>query len=652
MVEKIHLLIKNLKNIFNNHKYLSYFVIGSALNGYLLRIITYKQYFSVLPFLGDLFITLVFCIPYLFIKKEHKNKYILCLVIISGLICFCNAIYYNYYNSFASITFLSLIFVNYDTGGTNVTKNIINVSMFFTLLFPLIMIIIYFKKYKNKVSDNTKSEKKTLMYFTLAILLIMVSFLRSVDYSRLHTQWNREYLVSRFGIYIYQFNDIIKSIEPSISPLLGSDQAYLNFKEYYKDRPKNKENEYTNKYAGKNIIAIHYESMQQIAMNTKFNDKEVTPVLNKLAREGLYFNNFYSQVSAGTSSDTEFTFSTSLMPVNSGTVFIYHADKTYISIPKLLKEKGYYPFSMHANNGVFWNRKVMHKNLGYDILYDRSSYNIDEVIGFGLSDKSFYTQIVPMIKEISDQKSPFYATIITLSNHTPFSETDKFGEFKVTKKIGNKEYPYMENTKLGNYFKSAHYADEQLGLFINLLDKSGLLDNTVLVIYGDHDARLSKSEFNRLINYDYETNDIYDEDDPRYQELDYYWYEINRKVPLVIWTKDNKEEKVIDTPMGMYDVMPTLGNMFGFNNPYALGHDIFNTDDNIVVFPNGNWLTNSVYYNAGKGEYKLLKDSILTDSYIDDRNEYTKNLLTVSNDIIIYDLIKKDLMKEKGYIKE
>ena len=103
--------------------------------------------------------------------------------------------------------------------------------------------------------------------------------------------------------------------------------------------------------------------------------------------------------------------------------------------------------------------------------------------------------------------------------------------------------------------------------------------------------------------------------------------------------------------MGMYDVMPTLGNMFGFNNPYALGHDIFNTDDNIVVFPNGNWLTNSVYYNAGKGEYKLLKDSILTDSYIDDRNEYTKNLLTISNDII-YDLIKKDLMKEKGYIKE
>ena len=651
-MKKIKALLKNLRDIFNQNRYLFYYLIGCALNGYFLRIITFKQYFSVVAFLGDIFISLIFCIPYLFLSKKYKNTYILALVIVAGITCFCNAIYYNYYNSFVSITFLSLIFVNYDTGGTNVTKNIINVPMFFTLVFPLLMIYLYIKKYKKETYESTPIGKKVFALSITLVLLLMVLLLKPVDYSRLHTQWNREYLVSRFGIYIYQFNDIIKSIEPSISPLLGSDQAYLSFKEYYKDKEGPKKNEYTDKYLGKNIIVIHYESMQQVAMNTKFNGKEVTPVLNKLAKEGIYFNNFYSQVSAGTSSDSEFTFSTSLMPVNSGTVFIYHADKTYVSTPKLLKEKGYYAFSMHANNGVFWNRKVMHKNLGYDVLYDRSTYVIDETIGFGLTDKSFYKQSVPIIKEISTEKSPFYATIITLSNHTPFSETDKFGEFKTTKTVNGKEYPYMEDTKLGNYFKSAHYADEQLGLFINLLDKNGLLDNTVLVIYGDHDARIPNSEYNRFINYDYETDSTYDEDDPRYQELDYYWFEMNRKVPLVIWTKDKKEATVVDKPMGMYDVMPTLGNMFGFYNPYALGNDIFSIEDNIVVFPNGNWLTNSIYYNAGKSEYKLLKDSVLTDSYIDDRNEYTKKLLTTSNDIIIYDLIKRDIMKEKGYVKE
>ena len=55
--------------------------------------------------------------------------------------------------------------------------------------------------------------------------------------------------------------------------------------------------------------------------------------------------------------------------------------------------------------------------------------------------------------------------------------------------------------------------------------------------------------------------------------------------------------------MGMYDVMPTLGNMFGFYNKYALGHDIFNhLDDNVVVFPTGNWLTNKVYYKMLSGK--------------------------------------------------
>ena len=63
--------------------------------------------------------------------------------------------------------------------------------------------------------------------------------------------------------------------------------------------------------------------------------------------------------------------------------------------------------------------------------------------------------------------------------------------------------------------------------------------------------------------------------------------------------------------MGMIDMLPTLGNMFGFKSDYALGHDIFSIkDDNIIVFPNGSFLSNKMYYNNSKGEYKLLKEGI------------------------------------------
>ena len=231
-----------------------------------------------------------------------------------------------------------------------------------------------------------------------------------------------------------------------------------------------------------------------------------------------------------------------------------------------------------------------------------------------------------------------------LSNHTPFSDTEKYGDFAVDMKEGDVTYPYMEGTKLGNYFKSLHYADEALGEFINELDANGLLDNTVIVLYGDHDARLPRQDYNRLYNYNPETNDVKDEDDPTYTEYDNYQYELGRKVPFIIWTKDMAGTDLnmeIDNVAGMYDVMPTLGNMFGFYNKYALGHDLFNIkDENIVVFPNGNFVTNSVYYNSQKNEYLSLDNSAVNEDYIKEKSAYTEKLLNVSNNIIVFDLLK------------
>ena len=459
----------------------------------------------------------------------------------------------------------------------------------------------------------------------------------------------------RFGIYIYQANDVITSIQPKINSMFGYETANNNFNEYFKDKSDSAEtNEYTGIFEGKNVIVIHAESMMKNAMDLDFNGIEVTPTLNRLANEGMFFSNFYSQVSVGTSSDSELTFNTSLMPTKNGTAFVSYSDRVYNSTPKFLKEKGYYTFSMHANNADFWNRRKMHKTLGYDKFISKVDYKVtkDNIIGLGLSDKEFFTQSIPMIQQINEENEKWYGLLIMLSNHTPFSDVDKYGEFPVdiketiTNEDGTEEevvYPYMEGTKLGNYFKSIHYADGALGEFIEQLDQAGLLENTVLVLYGDHDARLPRKEYNRLYNYDKETDGIKSSDDPDYKEYDSYQYEIGRRVPFIIWTKDMKGtslNKEITNVMGMYDVMPTLGNMFGFYNKYALGHDIFNIkENNIVVFPNGNWVTNKMYYNSQKAEYLPLSEEVITEEEISKNSEYANNLLDVSNNIIVFDLL-------------
>jgi hypothetical protein len=95
--------------------------------------------------------------------------------------------------------------------------------------------------------------------------------------------------------------------------------------------------------------------------------------------------------------------------------------------------------------------------------------------------------------------------------------------------------------------------------------------------------------------------------------------------------------------MGMYDVMPTIGNMLGFYNKYALGHDIFNIkENNVVVFPNGNWVTNKVYYNSQKEAYLSLSDEAITEEEITYYTEYANKLLDVSNNMIVFDLLNED----------
>ena len=360
------------------------------------------------------------------------------------------------------------------------------------------------------------------------------------SWARLFKLWNRESVVMSYGIYFYQLDDFIQSLTPQITNLFGHDNALKSVTDYYEENKREKtSNQFTGIFEGKNVIVIHAESMQTFPMNLKFNDQEVTPNMNKLASEGIFFSNFYSQVGVGTSSDAEFTFNTSLMPSTSGTVFVNYFNRTYVSIPQLLKEKGYYTYSMHGNTGDFWNRNTMHKNLGYDKFYSKDSYVIDETIGLGLSDKSFFSQSVEIMKEVKEnEEGPFYTLLITLTNHTPFSDLELIDEFPTTidVQIGNQTITreYLNNTTMGNYLRSVHYADEAIGEFIEKLDKEGLLENTVLIIYGDHDARLEYNDYNLLYNYDPISDRILTEEDEGYVTYNKYTYELDKKVPFIV----------------------------------------------------------------------------------------------------------------------
>lgn len=659
MKDRFKKIISKLSIYLKTNKLFFVFVLTSVGNATLLRFLTVQNYFEIKPLLADTGAVLLIGAFGYFFKPKNQFKYYFTWSIIFTFLCIVNSMYYTNYLSYASVSLLATSLQVVDVGDAVVQK-VMEVKDFSYLwqIVAMIFVHLYLKKkgYYNYVKDIEVGKVRALNTIVASLIVFgfFISTLTGLDISRFGKQWNRTYLVMNFGLYTYQANDIFVSFKTKISPLFGYDEAAKEFREYYENRnsePK-KTNQYTDILKGRNVIAIHAESIQNFTLHTTFNGEEVTPNLNRLASEGLYFSNFYAQESVGTSSDSEFTFLTSLMPASSGTVAVSYWDRDYSTSLKYLKEMGYYNFSMHANNGTFWNRNMIHPKYGYDkFFYYTKDYKIDEVMGMGLSDKSFFRQSVPKIKEISENNQNFYGTMIMLTNHTPFSaasEVDFDVDYKyekINEETGEKETvsaPFLEGTTLGDYFKTVHYADSAIGQFIDDLDDAGLLDNTVIVIYGDHDAKIKKSEYLYYYNYDPYTDSVLDEDDPNYKDMDYYDYELNRKVPFIIWTKDKKVQGEVTDAMGMYDASPTLGNMLGFYNEYALGHDIFSVDDNVVVFPDGSWLSNTMYYSSSKEEGKLLNaDATISTEYIEKNNKYAEDVIGISNDIIIYDLIKR-----------
>jgi len=653
-------VLKLIKDNKENFVLPFWFILSCLLNAFVLRLMTVGNILILKPFLADLAILILISAPLFLMKPKKRIRYILVFSIVLTAICVINAIYYTYYTSFASVSLLATTSQVVDVGDA-VLQDVLELHHLLYLWQPIFIYYIHNRLLKRGYYENKKVNKnKTLAKWVSlngVLLLAVVSlFVTSVEWGRFGKLWNREYVVMKFGIYTYQINDIVQSIRPKINTIFGYDNAAKIVDDYYKN--KNKEsvaNEYTNIFEGKNIIAIHAESIQTLMMELTFNNKEITPNLNKIASEGIYFSNFYAQEGVGRSSDSEFSLNTSLMPSNSGTVFVSYFDREYVTIPKLLKEKGYYSFSMHGNVGDFWNRLTMHKNMGYDMFYHKSYYEIDETIGFsgtGLSDKSFFRQAVPIIKKVKEEQNrPFYATLIMLSNHTPWDDMVLMDEFPVDYKVMIDgeivSRPYLEGTMMGRYIRHVHYADQAIGQLIDDLDKEGLLENTVVIIYGDHDAKLDLEDYNILYNYDALTDTLLEETDIGYKKIDELQTVIDKRVPFIIWTKEKNFNKEVDSVMGMIDVMPTLGNMFNFKSDYQLGNDVFSISDNMVVFSGGNFITDKYYRNSQKEITYSIKGDPIDEDYITKKTEEAQNIIEVSNNIITYDLIKNFRLKSE-----
>src|SRR5699024_11211606 len=323
--------------------------------------------------------------------------------------------------------------------------------------------------------------------------------------------------------------------------VLANDHDLKKIKSYVNEEIRSdQQSDYFGKAKNRNIIFISAESIQSFVIDNTLNGQEITPFLNELRTDSdtFYFENFYHQTAQGKTSDSEFLTENSLYPLSGGAVFFTHAQNDYHAMPEILKGAAYDSVVFHANTNSFWNRNQMYDSLHIDQFYDKEFYEVtvENEIGWGLKDKDFFIQTIQYLREL-DQ--PFYAKLITITNHFPFelNEGDRTLE------------PYDSNSNtLNNYFPTVRYTDEAIEQFFIQLKAAGLYENSIIVIMGDHDG-ISANHNRAMAQYlDKEEITPYD-----YFEL--------QKVPFYIHIPGHGEGKIESKLAGQIDIKPTLLHM-------------------------------------------------------------------------------------------
>ena len=326
--------------------------------------------------------------------------------------------------------------------------------------------------------------------------------------------------------------------------------------------------------AGKNLIIIQCEALQEFVVGLTVNGEEVTPNLNRFAGSSLYFPRAWDQTAGGLSADSEFMANTGLFPSASGAAYTRFANNNYNSLAKALKKRGYSTFVVQGTYSSFWNCHRMHPKLYFDKQYSRNTFPDGEVIGLGLSDKIIFSKALDIFKAT---KGPFYSFIVTLSGHHPYNfEGLNDGSFPLPEE--------MEKTLLGDYITAMHYFDRELGKFLQGLKETEIDKKSLIVLYGDHPAVpiAYKEEMEKLIGKKIEES--------------IEWKE-TRRVPLIISMPGDKAVRgTVYTDTGQIDVLPTVSGLMGLKIGTYFGKDLsVQNGHDPVIFRNGSYIVDGVF---------------------------------------------------------
>lgn len=358
-----------------------------------------------------------------------------------------------------------------------------------------------------------------------------------------------------------------------------TDKSLNALNNYFINRPITPTNDYTGKFEGKNLIMIMMESVSEAVFHEEY--KEYFPTLYKLYSEGITGVNNYSPKNNCATGESEMTSQLSLYSMGTTcTVNTYKNNEYRESLLYSLRNNGYYTTAYHDYTDQYYSRSTFEYKYGAYRYYGVDDLSIPWEWEYKEwpSDYTFFQKAMPKIIG----KDKFAAYMITVTAHTPYIYSSKMGDKHLSM---FKDSGFPTTTK--RYLSKVKELDLALEYMLQTLDAEGKLDDTVIVLFGDHyPYGLSEKDYKKLCPYDIEAN----------QEVD--------RTPFIIYNRGASPERITKytTPI---DYAPTLLNLLGidYDPRLYLGHDMFSEYEDYAVFPDNSWQNKDGFYSTSKGEF-------------------------------------------------
>ena len=629
------------------------------------RLFTSNEIFSMSLLYSSLYNIFLAClISFIVGFGNNKTNKILFFIFI-GIVCFIYALQLCVFKMFGFYFDLSLlgatdqVMTFYSEGIKVIIQNIVGVILFF---LPFILLLI-FNKYFAIRKVNWKFNLIKIVSAIVVFLVFILSLNINKDginsaYELYYHVSNNELNIKKLGVLnafrldlqrsIFGFEEKISIIDPDdyydedddpkedddkeepivyeynnldidFDSLIASESnsTIKQMHEYFKNESGTLQNEYTGIFEGKNLILFMAESFNEIAVR-----EDITPTLYKLVNSGFKFNNFYTPTISSTIGG-EFQELTGLVAA-SGFLSPWKSGENYypFGIATAFQNLGYNTYAYHNHTYTFQSRHKYLASLGFDN-YLGCRNGLEDRINCNQWPESDVEMIDTTFDDYINSEEPFMVYYVTVSGHGDYGFNYSAMARKHKDAVAHLDY----SEKPLSYLAAQIELDQALKLLIDKLDESGILEDTVIALVGDHyPYYLSLEEVNEISSYEKDSV-----------------VEINRS-NFILWNSE-METVEVDKVGSQIDVLPTIYNLFGveYDSRLIIGKDILSTEPGLAIFGNSSWVSDKGTYFASSGEFVSRDGSIVDNDYIKYMNSVVSNKITMSKYIMTKDYYRKVL---------